>query len=123
MNSRLNQIQNWPERAEQAKWSVSALAKNCGVSVRTLEIHFLALFGKCPRTWITEQRRRISIQLLQDGCNVNETATKVGFAHASSFCRKFPGLRVKTTEKTQSQLPQGNISQTANSFSQKANSF
>jgi len=123
MNTRLNQIQNWTERAEQAGWSVSAMARKCGVSVRTLETHFLKKFAKCPRTWMAEQRQRMAIELLQDGCNVNETATELGYAQASSFCRKFPGSRKKAVQMAQSHPAQANIAQTANSFSQSANSL
>ena len=123
MNRRLNHIQNWPERAEQSDWSVSALAKKCGVSVRSLEIHFIAKFGKCPRTWMADQRQRMALELLRDGCNVNETSTKLGYAHASSFCRKFPSLRGKAAQAVQSRLAQANSAQTANPFSQTANSF
>jgi transcriptional regulator GlxA family with amidase domain len=41
MNSRVHQIQNWPELARQADWSVALLARNRPVSVRTLERYFL----------------------------------------------------------------------------------
>ena len=40
-NSRLKHIQNWPEWARVANWSAATLAQNCGVSLRTLERHFL----------------------------------------------------------------------------------
>jgi AraC-like DNA-binding protein len=123
MNSRLDDIQNWPELAEQTKWSVSALANKCGVSVRTLEIHFLAMFGKCPRTWMAEERKGRAISFFRDGCNVNETATKLGYAHASTFCHKFPGLREKAMKRRQSQLAQADFAQTPKKYSQTPNSF
>jgi len=101
MNSKLNHIENWPELASQANWSASALAKKCGVSVRTLETHFLEKFGNCPRTWMAEKRQRLAIELLEAGCNVKETAAKLGYAHASTFCNKFPGLRKKAMQTAQ----------------------
>jgi len=72
---------------------------------------------------MTEQRKARAISFIRDGCNINETATKLGYAHASSFCRKFPGLRKKAMEKPRPRLAQANFTQTANSFSQTANSF
>ena len=54
MNSKLNHIQNWPELAEQARWSAALLAKKCGVSLRTFERFLLAKYGKCPRVWFAE---------------------------------------------------------------------
>jgi len=123
MNTRLNQIQNWSQLAEQAGWSVSALAKNCGVSVRALERHFLATFGKCPRCWIGEVQQQRALEHISHGSNVNETATKLGYRHTSSFCHKFPGLREKATQTAQSQLAQANMSQTPNYLSQTPNSF
>jgi len=50
MKKRLQQIQDWPELARQAQWSASALAKHCGVSVRTLHRHFRRHMGKNTRT-------------------------------------------------------------------------
>jgi AraC-like DNA-binding protein len=116
MNTRLNQIQNWSELAEQARWSLSALAKRVGVSLRTLERYVLGRFGKCPRAWIAEVKEKRVIELFRDGCNVNETATKLGYAHTSSFCHKFRGLREKAMKTPESQSAQANMSQTPNSF-------
>ena len=74
MNSKLNQIQNWPELADKANWSVSALAEKSGVSTPTLERYILRKFGECPRSWMAEQRQCRAIELFQNGSNVNETA-------------------------------------------------
>jgi AraC-like DNA-binding protein len=117
MNARLKQIQNWRELAEQAEWSAALLAKKCGVSLRTLERHFLEKFGKCPRCWIGEMQQQRALEHLRSGFNVNETANKVGYGHTSSFCRKFPGLREKANQMAQLQLDQANLSQTANQLS------
>ena len=35
-NCRLEAIEDWPQRAHDAKYLVKALAKSCGVSVRAL---------------------------------------------------------------------------------------
>jgi transcriptional regulator GlxA family with amidase domain len=86
---RLKHIQNWPELAREAKWSVSALAKKCGVSVRTLERFYLKEIGKCPKAWLSEQRQRRAIELLRGGSSVKETAAYLGYKHATHFSREF----------------------------------
>ncbi len=89
MNTRLHQIQNWPELAQAVGWSAAALAKKCGVSVRTRQRHFRKHMGKSPKAWITEQRRRRAVELLRDGSSVKETATSLGDKHAISVAREF----------------------------------
>ena len=88
-NSPLRRIQNWPERAREAKFSVKALAKNCGVSVRTLERFFLAGFGAAPRGWLKRLRMRKAVELLGDGSNVSETADHLGYRYATHFSAEF----------------------------------
>lgn len=89
MNTRLHQIQNWPELAQQAKWSATALAKKCDVSLRTLERHFLTQMGKTPKAWLAEQRQFRAVELLLDNSSVKETAIYLGYKHATNFTRKF----------------------------------
>jgi transcriptional regulator GlxA family with amidase domain len=89
MNTRLNHIQNWLELAQQANWVTSALAKNCGISVRTLERHFLKNMGKTPKAWLVEQRQSQAIELLRSGCAVKETAVRIGYKHSNNFSREF----------------------------------
>jgi transcriptional regulator GlxA family with amidase domain len=89
MNTRLHYIQNWPELAQEANWSAAVLAKKCGVSVRTLERHFLKQFSKTPKAWLAEQRQRKAVELLHDNSSVKETAMCLGYKHATNFTRKF----------------------------------
>jgi len=89
MSLRLNQNQNWPELARQAKWSAAALAENCGVSRRTLHRHFLANWGMNTKTWLAEQRLRDALELLCDGSSVKETAAYLGYKQQSSLTRRY----------------------------------
>jgi len=75
--------------AEQTRWCAAALAKNCGVSVRTLERHFHKQMGKSPKTWLAEQRQQQAIELLRNGSSVKETAAVLGYKQATNFTRKF----------------------------------
>ena len=89
MNTKLNHIQNWTERAWQAKWSASALAKECGVTIRTLERFFLKKFSKSPRLWLAEQRQKQAIKLLHNGSTVKEIANHLDYKTQHHFSREF----------------------------------
>jgi AraC family chitin signaling transcriptional activator len=89
MSIRLNHIQNWPELAQQANWSAAALAKKCGVSVRTLHRHWVKQMGKNTKTWLAEQRQRQAHELLCDGSSVKETAFCLGYKQPTNFTRKY----------------------------------
>ena len=87
--TRLKHIQNWPELARQAKWSASALAMLCGVTVRTLHRHFLHHTGKNTKTWLDEQRQHNAHELLCDGSSIKETAACLGYKSQSNFTRHY----------------------------------
>lgn len=89
MNKRLHQIQNWPERAQAANWRAATLAKNCDVSMRTLERHFLKEMGKSPKKWLLEQRHQKADKLLQAGLSVKETAVSLDYKHQSHLTNGF----------------------------------
>jgi transcriptional regulator GlxA family with amidase domain len=89
-NSRLQRIQNWPELAEQANWSASALAKMCGVSTRALQRHFRENVGKPPKAWLSEQRHNRAAERLREGSSsVKEIAMDLGYQHGHNFSRQF----------------------------------
>jgi len=89
MNSRLQQIQNWPELAQAANWSAAMLAKKCGVSLRTLERHFVKEMGKSPKAWLSEQRQQQAVILLQNGSSVKVTAGNLGYKHPNNLTNGF----------------------------------
>ena len=93
MNKRLQQIQNWPERAQAAKWCATTLAQNCSVSVRTLHQHFLQQAGKNTKTWLAEQRLKHAIELMSAGSSIKAVSSTLGYKHHSSFTRKFKDAR------------------------------
>jgi transcriptional regulator GlxA family with amidase domain len=89
MNTKLNHIQNWSELASQANWSASALAKKCGVSVRTLHRHFLKQMDKSTKDWLAEQRQRHAVELLRKGSSIKETSACLDYKQPGSFSRGF----------------------------------
>jgi transcriptional regulator GlxA family with amidase domain len=92
MNNRLHSIENWPKRARQADWCADTLAKNCGVSLRTLERHFRKEMGKSPKAWLSEQWLLWANELLQDDPSVKNAAINLGYKHATHFSRDFKKL-------------------------------
>ena len=89
MSSRLNQIQNWPELAKQAKWSASVLANLCGVSERTLRRHFVKEMGRRPKEWLAELQQRHAQELLFDGSSIKEISAFLGYKQQTNFTRKY----------------------------------
>lgn len=88
-SSPLNRIQDWPQLAREAGYSVKTLAENCGVSVRGLERVFLAAEGEPPCRCLKHLRMQRALELLRDGCNVNQTADRLGYRDRSHFSREF----------------------------------
>jgi AraC-like DNA-binding protein len=89
MNNRLHHIKNWPERAGQANYCAETLAKNCGVSLRTLERFFLKEIGKSPKAWLSEQRHGKSVKMLQAGLSVKEAAASLDYKHSTHLSRDY----------------------------------
>jgi AraC-like DNA-binding protein len=100
MNSMLNQNPNWLELAQQANWSVSALAKKCGVSVRTVERYFIKMMGKTPHVWLSEQRHRHANELLRNGRSIKETANRLGYKYPTNFTRNYKSCMGSCPTKT-----------------------
>jgi transcriptional regulator GlxA family with amidase domain len=89
MNHRLHHIQNWPERTHEAKWCAATLAKNCGVSLRTLERYFLKKMDISPKKWLMEQRQQQASKMLKDGLSIKETAANLDYKHPSHLTNGF----------------------------------
>ncbi|MFM2296038.1 MAG: hypothetical protein RLZZ350_2451 [Verrucomicrobiota bacterium] len=89
MNTKLNHNPDWEKLAEKVKWSAAGLAKECGVSVRTLHRHFLKHFGRSTKDWLNEQRQRKASALVLEGLSIKETAGTLGYKHQGNLTRKF----------------------------------
>ncbi|MGO8931110.1 MAG: helix-turn-helix domain-containing protein [Limisphaerales bacterium] len=88
-NPRLQRIQDWPQLAHNAKYSVKGLAEDCKLSVRGLERFFLLAVRDSPRRCLKRLRMQKAVELLGDGSNVSETAFYLGYADSSHFSREF----------------------------------
>lgn len=89
MNTRLNRIPSWLDVGQEANWSVIALAKKSGVSVRTLERYFCEKLGRPPKIWLVEERQRQAIKLVIQGLSIKQIATRLGYRYAHHFSRDF----------------------------------
>ena len=89
--SRLDRISEdkWRELALDAKGSVAALAKRCGVSARQLERHLRKQQGVTPLKWLNELRLGHATKLVMDGLTVKEAAERLGYEDASHFAKAF----------------------------------
>lgn len=105
---RLKHIQNWPELAREVKWSASALAKKCGVSVRTLHRYFIKHMKKNTKAWLADQRQENAFELLSVGSSsIKETADCLGYKQQTNFTRQYksqtgicPSLKPPVPPKT-----------------------
>jgi AraC-like DNA-binding protein len=89
MNTKLKYPTNWPELATEAKWSASALAARCEVSMSTLERYCKSHLGKSPKKWLTENRQTLAMELLSSGKSVKEVAGCLAYSQAGQFSRDF----------------------------------
>jgi len=89
MGSRLDRVTDWPERARDANYNATALAKACSVTRRTLEHFFLATKGKTPHDWMVESRLALGCAALNQMKLVKEAAAAAGYEHHASFTRTY----------------------------------
>jgi len=89
MSYRLKGITNWPERFEQASWSVQELAIQCGVCVRTLETYFQDVWGESPRARMNRVRQQRALKMLRRTFTVQEVANALAYQSQQAFSRAF----------------------------------
>jgi AraC-like DNA-binding protein len=89
MQSRLDLVKNWDQRAHAAGYSASKMARELGVTVRSLQTFFQARFRLPPREWLFRSRMRAAVRLLRSGNSVKAVASELGYKQASHFSREF----------------------------------
>ena len=92
MNSILDRITDWPERARKVRFHVAALARDCGVSVRQLRSYIHIRFGTTPHSWIMRIRLRDAPALLTRNKSVKQVSAELGFSQVAHFSREFKRL-------------------------------
>lgn len=114
MNQELQMIADWPERAGRALWCIVTLAKNCDVSVSTLERLFQATHGQCPRVWMNSERMRRARELLERRERIKDIKILLGYEHAQNFSvafTKFHGYSPKEHVHRESRVRNSSLAQ------------
>ena len=84
-----NSFTTWEELAARANYDARALARICGVSLRTVQRYFRKNYELSVREWLTCLRLGLAMKRLQEGAQVKEVAYEIGFKQVSSFSRAF----------------------------------
>ena len=85
----LKGVSDWRERARNACYSASKLAKLCSVSERTLRRYFHDELHLPLRDWLKRTRVAEAKSLLRAGVQIKATAFAVGYKHHTHFSRQF----------------------------------
>jgi len=96
MNSRLNEIKDWPARAEARGFNVAAVAKDCGTGPRQLERFIRLHTGETPKKWFNSIRLQKAVSLREAGQSVKQVATTLVYSHAQQFATAFKKFHGRT---------------------------
>lgn len=84
------EAQSWINAHLASRLTVTALARQLGVSSRTLDRRFRAALGTSPRMYWQRQRMQLAKELLeQSNLTIGEVAERVGYVDAGFFARLF----------------------------------
>jgi len=87
--SRLSYIDGWGQRARAASYSVALMAKDCGVSIRTLERFFNATISESSRRWLKRLRMQHALDLFRAGKTVKEAYELLGYKNPNQLSEDF----------------------------------
>ena len=79
----------WESLAGKVDYRPALLARECGVSLRTLQRHFRMAYGTTASDWLRQVRMRDAYARLKAGCRVKEVAIDLGYKQMSHFSRDF----------------------------------
>jgi transcriptional regulator GlxA family with amidase domain len=89
-HQRLACIDDWDNRASRARWSVKALAGDCGVSPRSLQRFWRQERREPLAEWLTALRFDYACRLLRSSnVSIEEVARRVHYGHISAFSYAF----------------------------------
>lgn len=89
MQSKLDRVEDWEQKAKDARYNASRLARKLGVTLRSLETFFRERLGVSPHEWILQKRMREAAALLTRGSSVKAVASESGYKQVSHFSREF----------------------------------
>src|SRR6185503_11947393 len=89
MQSRLDRIDDWEQRAEASGYCACKMAEQLGVTRRFLQIYFQYRFGTAPREWMLCVRMTRAAGLLTGGVAVKVVSVHAAYKQVSHFSREF----------------------------------
>ena len=75
--------------AMEAQFKPGRLARQCGVSLRTLQRHFNKTYGITATEWLRSVRMKEAYARLTGGHRIKEVAIDLGYRQISHFSRDF----------------------------------
>jgi len=86
-------ITHWPELALACRYSVSQIARHCGVTVPQLRSYCRHQVGWKIKPWLRALRLAEAERALADGQSTAEVAAALGYTDAAHFCGDFKRAR------------------------------
>jgi AraC-like DNA-binding protein len=83
----LDAITDWPKRAREAGYNWKRLARDCGISPRTLHVYFQTTFHYPPQEWLNRLRLFDAMALMWKGVPVKKAALVLGFKRVTFLPR------------------------------------
>jgi AraC-like DNA-binding protein len=85
----LQRISNWEPLIFESGYSVRALARLCGVSLRHLQRHVQATYGRTLSALVETVRLKKARAVLASGAPVKVASLNFGYKQVSNFSRNF----------------------------------
>ena len=89
VRARLTAVHDWPARALRVKYFVSSLARDCGVSVRSLEYFFRKQFKIPPKRILKMWRQAEAERRLDAKERPDRIWSSLGYTNFAHFCNSF----------------------------------
>ena len=100
MDSRLEGIRDWDERAKAAGYSVGHLARGAGISRQHLNRLFQTRSGQSVHHWLQQLRMEKAQDLLNSGISVKEAAAELFYSDPSNFAHAFRRAHGRSPSKS-----------------------
>ena len=109
VNSRLDQVKDWPGVAKEARFQLQQMARILAVSARQLRRYVWERFKKRAKRWLDEMRAEAAKQDFARGELAKTASTDVRFKHASNFTRFLKRVTGETPQNLMHQIAMSEI--------------
>ena len=104
MRARLNEITNWVGLAKECGFKAGMLARKAGVSLRTLERHWILKFQQTPTEFLNGLKMQEISEQAREGRYGKQIIESVGLSHCSClsrFLKKTAKRTLRAVKKTE----------------------